>query len=176
MISRARAQKPMVQREQLLQGKLAPDCEFPFVYFQVKQKRGFSQSKKTCVPRGTYTMPKGIRARAQGPTRAKASALNRGRRGYYLPRGYFHHGVHVRGLCHFIHLHHQSPCSAFPLLHSLVPSGVSTDFTARLFQSIIVCYVGIRKVLYATVVPYIFTLLYWTRSRCHHRGTQVCAQ
>ena len=72
--------------------------------------------------------------------------------------------------------HHQSRCSAFPLLRGLVPAGMSTGFTARLLQSIIVCHVGIRKVLYATVVSYNFTLLYWTRSRYHHRGTRVCAR
>ena len=149
----------------------------------MKQKRCFHSPRRlVCQGRLTQCQEayaqerKDQQVRMQVP-RAEASALSRGRRGYYLPpRGYFHHGVHVRGLCQFIPLHHQSRCSAFPLLRSLVPAGVSTDFTARLFQSIIVCYVGISKVLYATDISYIFTLLYGTRSRCHHRGTQVCAQ
>ena len=163
MISRARAQRPRVQREQLLQGKLAPDCESPVRLFPGETKRVFFTVQEDVSAEGhlhnakrhTRKSARTNRSDCRYP-RAKASASSRGSRGYYFPpRGYFHRGVHVRGLCQFIPLHHQSRCSAFPLLRS----GVATEFTARLFQSIIVCYVGISKVLYATVISYIFTLL-----------------
>ena len=68
------------------EGKLTPVCEFPFVVFEVKQKKKFLvQSKRTCVPSGTKQAPRGANARAHRPTgpcsgtpSACARALGRG--------------------------------------------------------------------------------------------------
>ena len=61
------------------QGKLIPVCEFPFVVFEVKQKKKFLvQSKRTCVPSGTKQAPRGASARALMSPSACASASGRG--------------------------------------------------------------------------------------------------
>ena len=63
VFSNARAK--VVQKELRLQGKLTPACEFPSVCFR---KSFFSKSKRTSVPSGTKETPRGVTARAQGPT------------------------------------------------------------------------------------------------------------
>ena len=63
VFSNARAK--VVQKKQRLQGKLTPACEFPSVCFR---KSFFSKSKRTSVPSGTEETPRGVSARAQGPT------------------------------------------------------------------------------------------------------------
>ena len=54
VFSNARAK--VVQKEQRLQGKLTPACEFPSVCFR---KSFFSKSKRTSVPSGTKETPRG---------------------------------------------------------------------------------------------------------------------
>ena len=63
VFSNARAK--VVQKEQRLQGKLTPACEFPSVCFR---KSFFSKTKRTSVPSGTEETPRGVSARAQGLT------------------------------------------------------------------------------------------------------------
>ena len=63
VFSNARAK--VVQKEQRLQGKLTPACEFPSVCFR---KSFFSKTNRTSVPSGTEETPRGVSARAQGLT------------------------------------------------------------------------------------------------------------